>query len=134
MHGEIGAYLARANAHSSVGNEFLDLRPRVIGENGHEESIEALPRGFSGNSKFHSVAGGRGQSTVRSWLCTPTLYDLLPRATHHAATLRRRGIRCGVSGVERRSQISIAIASGASTSEMNCDVDTPKMTPRGSPR
>jgi hypothetical protein len=37
----------------------------------------------------------------------------------YAATRRRRGIRCGVSGVERRSQISIASASGTSSSEMN---------------
>ena len=55
-------------------------------------------------------------------------------STNHAATLRRRGTRCGVSGLVRDSQISIAMASGARSSEMNCDVEMPKMTPRGSPR
>jgi hypothetical protein len=55
MHGEIRAHLAHANPHSSVGNEFLDLRPGMIGQNRDEESIEPLPRGFSGNGEFHSV-------------------------------------------------------------------------------
>ena len=52
----------------------------------------------------------------------------------YAATLRRRCISWGVSGEILDSHTSITRLSGPSTSEMNCDVEIPKTSPRGSPR
>jgi len=107
MHGKIWPHLACANPYSPVRNELLDLRSGVLRQNRDEEPIETLPCRFS----VH-----RALEHARAFLrVLRSLRDL----RIYAATLRRRGIRCGVSGVERRSQISIAIASGSSSSEMN---------------
>ena len=92
-----------------VGNQLLDLRPGVVGQDADEEAIEPLAVRFRSDGE-------------------------LERFHDHAATRRRRDTFCGASGVVRESQISIAMASGASSSEMNCDVEMPKTTPRGSPR
>ena len=56
-----------------------------------------------------------------------------PRTSGSDAATRRRLVT-GVSGVVCDSQISIAIASGPSSREMNCDVEKPSTAPRGSPR
>ena len=119
MHRKIGANVAPTHTHSSVSNELLDLRPGMIRQNRDEESIEALSGGFRcdgvlGHEILRNVVGADlkvGPYLFRS----PYLF----RPFCYAATLRRRGTRCGASGVDRCSQISIAIASGASTSEMN---------------
>ena len=76
----------------------------VIGHLIHGEETDWIPR-----ARIILVEGG------------PRILPPYPPSLSQSAerTLRRRGIRCGVSGVERRSQISIAIASGSSSSEMN---------------
>ena len=51
-----------------------------------------------------------------------------------AAFLRGFESSLGISGSRRDSQISITMLSGARTTEMNCDVDSPITRPRGSPR
>ena len=107
MDGVVAAYFASANPHATVRDQLLNLRPRMVGEYGDQKAIEALSRRCIGNSAFeHPVLAIGLRRNVRA----PGVY---------AATLRRRGTRCGVSGVERRSQISIAIARGASSKEMN---------------
>src|SRR5258705_9226805 len=121
--GKVRPRVARADAHVAVGDQLLDLRSRMIAENRHEEWIESLAVGFGCDRE----------------LLLRTAHCLLPAAgcgmpAVHAATLRRRVMRCGVSGLVFDSQMSMAIASGPSSSEMNCDVDMPKTTPRGSPR
>src|SRR5678816_2913962 len=123
MHRKIGANVAPTHTHSSVSNELLDLRPGMIRQNRDEESIEALSGGFRcdgvlGHEILLSVVGADlklGPYLFRvapACLGRPSLF----RPFCYAATLRRRGTRCGASGVDRCSQISIAIASGASTS------------------
>jgi hypothetical protein len=83
MHRQVRPRLARADLDMAVGNQFLDLRARVVGENGDEKAIEPLPLGVRCDRKFLRVLR-RFVTFVR-----------------YAATLRRLRILCGVSGVVR---------------------------------
>jgi hypothetical protein len=142
-HCEIGFRGPANDNHTSVGDQPLDLGSRMFGQHRDEKAIEPLAVEVRRNGELyrcHEI-----QASNPNLICAPA-----PQAAgagagvrklesgvymkRYAATLRLRFICCGVSGRVRDSQMSMARLSGASTTEMSCDVDIPNISPRGSPR
>ena len=103
----VGLGDAGPQRHQPVGDELLDLRSRVRFQHRHEEAVEPLPLVLRAGDELEQAQAAR----------------------------RRERASCGAVGFSRASHASMTRLSGASTTEMNCDVDrTPKTVPRGSPR
>ena len=121
VHRQVGAGIPVRDRDVPRGNQFLNLRSGMASENGDEELIEPVPIGVRRNGEFERHG------------CAPALTVALRRC-FYAASVGRRSISCGCSGDWRDSHTSMIRLRGASTSEMNCDVENPSTSPRGSPR
>lgn len=99
---------AAPHGHVPAVDQVLDLGSRATLEHGNQKSIEPLPVEIRRNDELNRHA--------------------------YAASVRRPRPSCGVLGELRASQTSITMLSGARTSEMNCEVENPRIWPRGSPR
>ena len=118
VHRQVGAGIPVRDRDVPRGNQFLNLRSRMASENGDEELIEPVPIGVRRNGEFERHG------------CAPALTVALRRC-FYAASVGRRSISCGCSGDWRDSHTSMIRLRGASTSEMNCDVENPSTSRAG---
>ena len=104
----------------TIRDQPLNLCARVVAEQGDQYPVQAMPIEFGGEDEVAALG---------DWLLA-----FVSRFPAHAAARLRRGISCGLSGVVLASHVSMIRLSGARTREMNCDVENPSSSPRGSPR
>ena len=109
--------LAVGHRDLAVANPPLNLRARRVGEMPCDELVE--PQSGIGLSRHQ--ADGRGVGHGRSAAAGGTLTAATAAVSRDVAD-------------RARSLSSMMIASGAISTEKNCEVDNPQIAPRGSPR
>jgi hypothetical protein len=119
------------DAHASLADEALELRPRVPFDERGEHLIEALP--------LVLVAGLDHDRLSLVLFRVDRVAGVVQSGRHHprlAAFFACRAFSSVAASAGRReSRTSITMATGTSRTEMNCDVDIRlKTSPRGSPR